>query len=79
MTRAKQARQIDADIKQWIGVSNIDRASKVLDWCERNGVEVASVMPKHLAAAMGAATYWKQGPSDYLDMVFVLVAFLHSR
>ena len=79
MIRNEQARMIDAEISQWIGASNLDRATMVLDWCEKNGVEVASVMPKHLAAAMGASVYWKQGPSDYLDLVYALVAFLQSR
>lgn len=79
MTATELAQQISADIKCWIGASSTERAQAVLDWCQANGVDTSSITARPLAAAMGKFPYWKQGPSDYLDMVNSIAAFLASR
>ncbi len=77
MSTVEQAQQINAAITNWIGKIPLQRATAVIEWCERQAIDVR-LAPRQLAAAMGHQKYWSQGPDDYLDMVMAFTAAMKA-
>lgn len=78
-TPANLSRQIDADLPRWFLLPPIERAQAVIDWCQLHAVDTSSIMATPLARAMSKQPYWSQGPSNYLDMVRSIAAYLAVR
>lgn len=79
MSPQELAQKINRDIVRWTFLSPAERAQAVIDWCQANGVDTASILASPLAIAMSKQPYWMQGPDNYLDMVNSIAAYLAAR
>lgn len=79
MTAHELSQQINADLPRWTFLSPVQRAQAVIDWCQVNRVDTSSILATPLAIAMSRQPESTQGPSDYLDMINSIAAFLATR
>ena len=66
MSTVEQARAIVAAIPQW---NELDRAERVIDWCQPRGIQCDRLLPVGLQVAMSRMPRANQGPENYLDFV----------
>jgi hypothetical protein len=69
MSTVEQAREIIEAIPQWSGLHTLERATQVIDWCRKSGIQCDHLLPVGLEFAMKQMPRAHQGPENYLDLV----------
>ncbi len=67
------ATNINRDLTSHFGLDRLENACLVRDWCKQNNHPMP-MAPEQLAAGMGEAPYWNQGPAAYLDLINAVIA-----
>jgi hypothetical protein len=80
MERTYQALAINEAMgNRWHQLEGDQRAQAVIDWCQGNEIDTASILARPLREAMRNQPYWCQGPDNYMDMIRSIAAFLAAR
>lgn len=80
MNKTELAQAINASMaNRWHKLEGDQRAQAVIDWCQENQIDTASIMARPLREAMKQQPYWCQGPDNYVDMIRSIAAFLAAR
>lgn len=80
MNSVEQAQALSAALSnRWLRLDGEQRAQAVIDWCQANQIDTASILAKPLYQAMRLQPFWCQGPENYADMIRSIAAFLAAR